>query len=425
MSGRDYTKQLERRQKITKRTLVVGIDVGSKVNAMGMMNKEGDIIGRYPKIYNSRKGFEYFKEIIEKEKQTYGFRKVLIGVEPTGHYWRKIVCYAKEQGYEVKFIRTTALRHQREVDESSSSKSDVRDALTLTNLVREGKYIDTVIEEGELSQLRTLSKIREKIRRSSTSGQHRLGAVLDDYFPELKDEFWSMKAKGLWAILERTPYPKDLSKKNVEEIAEILSKSSRRKAKSMEKAKRIHKAAQESIGLKSIGVGAEYRLKISLEEVKRSEAELKEIEKKMKKLLERIPSAEIIQSIPGVGTVTTAVFLGELGNPKHFKGHKQMVKYAGYDPQENDSGNRVCGKIISKKGRWLLRKYLYFIGLRVIHHNKFFRDYYEKKLKIKNRFGRLLEKKEALCAVIIKFIKVVFALLRDGKKFTIEQPVLS
>lgn len=182
MSGRDYTKQLERRQKITKRTLVVGIDVGSKVNAMGMMNKEGDIIGRYPKIYNSRKGFEYFKEIIEKEKQTYGFRKVLIGVEPTGHYWRKIVCYAKEQGYEVKFIRTTALRHQREVDESSSSKSDVRDALTLTNLVREGKYIDTVIEEGELSQLRTLSKIREKIRRSSTSGQHRLGAVLDDYF---------------------------------------------------------------------------------------------------------------------------------------------------------------------------------------------------------------------------------------------------
>ena len=422
MSGRDYTKQVEKRQKIKKTTLVVGLDIGSKFNAMGLMNKSGDILGRYPKIFNSRRGFEYFKKIVEETKKKNGLKKVLIGMEPTGHYWRKVAYYAKEQGYEVKFIRTTALKHQREVDESSSAKSDMRDALTITNIVREGKYIDTVIEDGVFRQLRTLAKVREKIRVASTSAQHRLTAVLDDYFPELREVFWSMKAKGLWAILEKYPYPKDVVSQTVDEIAETIAKSSRRKKQALEKAKKIYKSAQESIGLKYIGVGDEYRLKMSLSEIKRTEAELKEVERQMEKLLEEIPSAKIIRSIPGVGRLTTAVFLGEVGDPKHFSGPKQIIKYAGYDPKESDSGNNIGGKIISKKGRWLLRKYLYFISMRVIQHNKFFREYYDKKLEKRNLFGRELKKKEALCAVVIKLIKVMFALLRDNKKFTAARP---
>jgi len=424
MSGRDYTKQVQKRQKIKKTTLVAGIDIGSEFNAMGLMSKTGEIVGRYPKIYNSRKGFEYFKEAIEDTKRRYGLKTVLIGLEPTGHYWRKIAYFAKEQGYEVRFVRTTAVKHQREVDESSSAKTDIKDALTIANITREGKYIDTVIEDGILRQLRALAKTREKIQRWNTSSKHRLAAVLDDYFPELKVIFWSMKAKGLWAILERCPYPSDVLKLKIEDIAGIIAKSSRRKTKALEKAKEVYKSAEQSIGLKYIGEGDKYRLKMSLDEIKRSESKLDEVGKQMKRLLEQIGYAEIIQSIPGIGVITTAVFLGELGDPKYFKGPKQIIKYAGYDPKENDSGKHVGRKIISKKGRWLLRKYLYFMGMRVIHRNKFFKEYYEKKLERRNRFGQVISKKEGICAVIIKLIKVIFALLRDNKRFTAEPPVL-
>lgn len=68
-----------------------------------------------------------------------------------------------------------------------------------------------------------------------------------------------------------------------------------------------------------------------LEEVKHSEEQLKDIEKQMKKLLEEIPCANNILSVPGVGVLTCAVFLGELGNPSNFKSPKQIIKYAGYD----------------------------------------------------------------------------------------------
>lgn len=216
MSERDCNKQVERRQKISKSTLIVGLDIGSEFNAMALMNETGEVLARDPKIYNSREGFEYFKKGIERVKKQVGLKEVLVGMEPTGHYWRKIAYYAKEQGYEVRFIRTTALRHQRELDESSSAKTDMRDAVTIANVVREGKYIDTVIEDGVFRQLRMLAHVRENIQRYNVGTKHRLAAVLDDYFPELKEIFWSMKAKGLWAVLEECPFPEDVLKNSVE-----------------------------------------------------------------------------------------------------------------------------------------------------------------------------------------------------------------
>lgn len=55
MSRRDCSKQAEKRQRIKKTTLVVGVDVGSDFNAVALMSKEGEVFGEYPKVYTSRK----------------------------------------------------------------------------------------------------------------------------------------------------------------------------------------------------------------------------------------------------------------------------------------------------------------------------------------------------------------------------------
>ncbi len=235
MSKRDCTKQVEKRQRIKKTTLIVGIDIGNEFNAVALMNKTGEVIGRYPKEYNSRKGFEFFKQVVIKANRRYGFKKVLVGMEPTGHYWRKIAFFGKEEGFEVRFVRTTAVKSQRELDESSSAKSDIRDAITIANIVREGKYIDTIIEDGILRQLRTLARVRERIQRYNTVSKHALKVVLDDYFPELKAIFRSMKAKGLWAILEHCPFPEEVLKAGVNNLTEIIAKKSLRQEKAKPK----------------------------------------------------------------------------------------------------------------------------------------------------------------------------------------------
>jgi transposase len=417
MSERDYSKQVARRQRIGERTLVVGVDIGSAFNAVGFMSKEGKVLGSYPKMPNSREGFEQFVKITEGLKAKHGLTDVIIGLEPTGHYWRKFAYFAKGKGYEVRFVRTTALKHHRELDESSSAKTDKQDALTITNITREGKYIDTVIEDGRMRHLRTLVKLREKIQKRNVSAKNSLHAALDDYFPELKQIFWSMNSRGLWALLERCPFPEDVLTSKVSVLKEIIGRASRRGLEASQKATVVYQAAKESIGLRQIGSADRYRLKMCLEEVKRTELMIKDIEREIKRMLKEIPEAEYLLSIPGIGPISAAVFLGELGNPSYFQGARQIVKYAGYDPQESDSGYRVSRKFISKKGRWLLRKHLFLMSMRVVVLSRYFQEYYQRKLQTKNRFGQLPRKKEILCAVAIKLIKVIFALLRDKRNF--------
>ncbi|MFQ6084298.1 MAG: IS110 family transposase [Candidatus Aminicenantia bacterium] len=421
---KQLTKNVEKRKRIKERTLIIGLDIGSKFNAMALTRKDGTVLATYPKIYNSRKGFEYYMRLTKEQIKRHGFRDVLVGFEPTGHYWRKIAYFSKEQGFEVRFVRTTALKHQRELDESSSGKGDVRDALTIANIVREGKYLDTVIEDNIFRQLRTLGKVRERIRRYNTGTKHALKAVLDDYFPELNGIFWSMKAKGLWVILEKYPFPEDILKQDIFTISEDIAKSSRRRAKAVEKAQKVYEAAKSSVGLAEISSADRYKVKMYLDELKRSEAQLKEIETEMMKLVMQVPCVRYLLSIPGIGKLSAAVFLGELGAPGNFSDYRKIVKYSGYDPVENDSGLWIGRKIISKKGRYLLRKFLYYMSMRVIVRSEYFRSYYERKLSSKNRFGQTLRKKEAFppagragCAVTIKLVKVIFSLLRDEREF--------
>jgi transposase len=417
MSQRDYNRQVAKRQRIRKATLIVGVDIGKAFNAVGFMDKEGNVLGSCAKLYNSREGFEEFINLIEGLKAKHHLRDVLIGMEPTGHYWRKLAYFAKDHGYEVRFVRTTALKHHREIDESSSAKSDQRDALTIANITREGKYIDTVIEDGLLRQLRTLSKARERLLRYSVSAKNSLHAALDDYFPELHEIFWSMGSRSLWAILEQCPFPQDVVLMKLSTLRNLIAQSSRKKAGSAVKAEKLIEAAQKSIGVKQIGNADRYRVQMCLEEVKRTVLSLKNIDKQLKCLLKETSAASYLMSIPGVGPLSAAVFLGELGDPTHFHNARQIVKYAGYDPQESDSGSRIGRKFISKKGRWLLRKYLFFMSMRVVVLSNYFQEYYLRKLETKNRVGQQPRRKEMLCAVAIKLIKVIFALLRDKREF--------
>ena len=56
MHSKHYSKQMEKRQRITDHTLVIGMDIGSEFNAACFMDKEGNVLGRYPHGLQLTKG---------------------------------------------------------------------------------------------------------------------------------------------------------------------------------------------------------------------------------------------------------------------------------------------------------------------------------------------------------------------------------
>jgi transposase len=68
-----------------------------------------------------------------------------------------------------------------------------------------------------------------------------------------------------------------------------------------------------------------------------------------------------LNTIKGVGLITIATILAETSGFAGFNNAKQLVRYAGYDIVQNESGSSVKGKTrISKKGNRYIRNALYF-----------------------------------------------------------------
>ena len=53
---------------------------------------------------------------------------------------------------------------------------------------------------------------------------------------------------------------------------------------------------------------------------------LKNIDIQLKRMLKEIPSAPYLMSIPGIGPLSAAVFLGEIGDPANFHNARQTCE---------------------------------------------------------------------------------------------------
>ena len=130
----------------------------------------------------------------------------------------------------------------------------------------------------------------------------------------------------------------------------------------------------------------------------------------MEELTMQIPNADKMLSVNGIGLVTVAGFISEVGDISRFKNPKQIQKYAGFELVENSSGKHKGRTTISKRGR----KIIYQVVLPLIRINQEFGsiyDYYRKRIK------NPLKGRQAMIAVGCKLIRVFFAIMKKGVVF--------
>lgn len=123
---------------------------------------------------------------------------------------------------------------------------------------------------------------------------------------------------------------------------------------------------------------------------------------------------EKLLAIKGVGSITIAGFIAEVGDIRRFDSPKQIQKCAGLELVENSSGKHKGRTRISKRGRRKLRKILYQVMVPLLARNKEFRgiyDYYVTRVK------NPLKRRQAMVAVSCKLIRVFYAVLTKGVEY--------
>ena len=82
--------------------------------------------------------------------------------------------------------------------------------------------------------------------------------------------------------------------------------------------------------------------------------------------IRKVQHVEKLLAIKGVGSVTIAGFIAEVGDIRRFKSPKQIQKYAGLELVENSSGKHKGRTRISRRGRRKIRKILHQVLVRTI-----------------------------------------------------------
>ncbi len=400
---------------ITTDTLVVGVDIAKNYQWARFVDFRGIEHDHALKFKNSKSGFETIlariREICKKEK----FKKVVVGMEPTGHYWKAFANWLEKQdGIKVVLVNPYATKQAKELDDNSPTKSDKKDALTIAKLVKDGRYFELYLPHDIYAELRGLSTTRTGLNKRKSALKNTVRAVLDEFFPEYTEVFkCPLSGKASRHILKTCPFPKfimELGEDGVTaEIKKVVKKTVGRK-----KAKRLVETATDSIGVDYGEEAAGLKLRLMLEELELLEKQTEELEEQMKGALQKTDYAEYLLSIKGIGVVTLAACLGELGDPARFENPRQMSRMAGYNLVEDSSGKNKSGTKISKRGRKNLRSVLYQMALTMVATNSEMKQLYH---YLKTREKAPLRKMQALIVISKKILTLIHTLARKKESY--------
>ena len=159
------------------------------------------------------------------------------------------------------------------------------------------------------------------------------------------------------------------------------------------------------------------KLQLLIRQLKDSIEQLSQLDKEMINLAQELKCYEIIQSIPGIGELTAAMLIGELGDITYFKTNKQLNAYVGIDIKRYQSGNTHYKDTINKRGNKKARQLLFWIVMNIIrgqrNYDNHVVDYYYKLRKQPNEKSH----KTAVIACINRLLKTIHYLIMNQKLY--------
>ena len=410
-------KQNQKINQVKDSTLVVGIDIGSTTQYARAFDWRGIELGKVFKFSNSREGFDSFKNwmrwIQDKNKKS----DVIVGIEPTGHYWFDLGAYLEDESILLVMVNPYAVKQTKELDDNSQSKNDNKDPKVIAKLVIEGRYSAPYTPDGVYADLRIMAANRKRLIRELTQIKNRFARWFAIYFPEYRDVFGDYESQSSMLLLKIVCTPEAIVELGAEKINQIW-RDAKLRAVGMKRATTLCETAKRSIGLKKGSSAAEYEMKLLLQDYDYKKAQLDSVMEKIESLCKKIPESEQMLAIKGIGIITVAGFLAEIGDARRFESPRQIQKLAGLSLRENSSGKHKGQTTISKRGRSKLRAVLFNAAIPLIATNPEFRALHE---YYTTRANNPLKKKQSVIAISCKLIRIFYAILTKGVSYDAEK----
>ena len=382
-----------------------GIDVSKDSFDITLLESSGEI-KLQDKLTMDRDGFN----ALLKHLSSYPKEKLLVTMEATGIYHLPLLSFLLENSFKSvvinpilikSFIGSTTLR---------KTKNDKKDATSIALFSLKSYQSLHLATTDAIENIRPLMREREILSKEIARLKTEIKAILAQLFPELLKNT-NIFTKSILNLLLKAPGRKAIRNLKKQRIQKILDNTSGNKV-------RISAGEILSLAKNSIAISDKYLEKVLTSKIRRLIAiqdELSFLDEELQNSLEDTDindDIEILQSIPGIGSVTSKNFMVEVSSVEKFKSVKQLCAFIGIDPSVRQSGTSINyrGKI-SKRGNANLRRTIWQMAIGVIRSCGKFNAYFTKKREEGKKF------KQAVIAVANKLLRTIFVLLKNKTKF--------
>jgi transposase len=405
------------------RILCVSLDVSKYFHLVTMHNAYGEIVSPSFEIDIFRSGFEHLCQAIDETAARIGAEVVLIGMEPTGHYFENIARHLRARYEHVYLINSLAVKENRAQKMMHYQKTDEEDAAAIGDLLCRGEGTPYRPIKDVYLEMQHIDRVRVAKLRMRSALKNQIIGHLDRIFPgmiithkEARKRHPPLFTTPFWAcqmaqhLVRVCPDPRRLSQMTLQELSDAFHARGYRMgpywaAKIIAFAQQTLHPDPEVIAVRNPLLQRDLTL---LEQI---EGCIAALEDHLLALLPQTPG-HIWARLKGVSSIQAASLMAAMGDPSHYNYAAQVFCRSGLVSGRNDSGTRQKkgkGKHVTKVGDVYLRRALINLVETLSLHQPTL-GHYRRRLKDAKPHPGV-----ARVATVRKAVGILFAIQRDQR----------
>lgn len=391
--------------------LILGCDVGSETHYMRAIDTRGRELSKSAYSFNkNQEGFQSAKEWAVRIAAEHDKSQIVLGLEPTGHYWFCLATWMIANGISVVQVNPYAVKQTKEVEDNSQLKDDRKDPKLIANLVKDGNFGMPYLPEKIYAELRRLSMFRDQLNEDRIRTINRMHREMKIYFPEYKEALENVDGVFSLELLKEAPFPDELTALGEEGIRQIWH-AAKLRGRGYSRAGEILQYAKASVGIKDGAIAGKAAVKWFKQKILELDAELAVIENQINQKCQEIPHTGNVLEISGIGENTLSGILAEMGDISRFDDVKEIQKLSGLGLVACSSGKHKGETKISHRGRKRLRYWLFQAAKSAVAHAEEFKELH---MYYTTRADNPLKKMQSLIVIACKLLRIIYTILNTG-----------
>lgn len=397
---------------------VLSIDVANGKSEVLLITEHGKVLIEPYEVKHCLNEFKQLKERII----SFNLEDLTVFMESTSTYHLPIQRFFTNNDFKVQVINPILGKNN--TRNLRKTKTDIEDCYNLADLFFKNTVKIHAKEMNTIySNMIELSRQEKHLTENIVRSKNRFKQIIANVFPEYINCFSSNDIYGETSLnfIKDFPHADIIKSKRIDALANNIYKSAKGYvpySKCLTKAKKIKDLANNSYPGIDIDSCEVKNLINIIDIIIYNSNKLNEVKKDMVNLAKKTPYFNIINSIFGIGEISTAQIIAELGDINRFENIKQLNAFCGLDPTIVQSGKSInYNGPISKRGNRNARKILFITCCSIIRSSVLHNIdtdilvYYRKKQAENKHF------KECITACSTKLLRIIFAMCKNNSLY--------